>query len=255
MNTSIKSVKKVFFFETEDGYEVLIDKFEDGWAECAVPISAEAEATSIVICIPEVEEFIKFIYGCFTEDSNFKEVLLEAFGYPPDSEFIGIKIKLEDAYRTITAENSAFFDIWKLLDELVKEYVAIVTKNINDNIKEESEKTEKFCDLMSEVDVEFSNDEAEEIYYEKSEDEDVDEGITFYSEFFVAYVQYLIKKERISIQEAIEDTYDMFEELDLYIPEPNEIQLICGYCKYGNEIYQGVVNILLRRFNDELDYL
>ena len=112
MITTIGEVEKYFVFARIDGqYNVIVEGFNDGFAEILVPVSTFREGTKITITIMNKDDFISFIAGCFSKNSNFKEKLFRAYGCTNSTEFLGFKLKIRDKYYLITSENSSVFDI------------------------------------------------------------------------------------------------------------------------------------------------
>ena len=255
MKTTIKKVTKFFMFEEENGFEVAIEGFEDGLAVIEIPVEVDAvpdEGTIYVRAINE-DEYVSFISGCFREDSNFKEELLRVYECKPDTEFLGFKLRVQEVSCTITEENSSIFKIKESLSSMVLTFAQKVIYEANREIYEHSEKIKRLNDILDHTELRFKSYLAEVEYEEQLEGRDIDE--IGYGEDFATYVQYLVS-QGCNISEAVQETYRLFESIGTIDDGDSQIiQFVCQYCLYGEEIVKSYFDILMQKFNDELNNL
>lgn len=256
MKTTIKKVTKFFTFEEENGFEVTIEGFEDGLAVSEIPIevNAVADEGTIYVNVINEDKYASFISGCFREDSNFKEELLRAYECSPDTEFLGFKLKVQEVSCTITEENSSIFKIRESLSSMARTFVKKVMDEANREIYEHNEKLKRVNNILDNTDLRFKSYRAEVEYEEQLEGKDIDE--IGYGEDFATYVQYLVSKGNCNVSEAVQETYRLFESIGAIDDGDSQIiQFVCQYCLYGDEIVKSYFDILMQRFNDELNNL
>ena len=253
MITTIGEVEKYFVFVRLDGeYDVLVEGFNKGFAEISVPVSTFREGSKIIISIMYKDDFISFIAGSFSKESNFKEKLFRAYGCGKDAEFLGFKLKIRDKYCLITSENSSVFDIEEAIMTIASEFAEKLEKGVNEEIDKFNTDVDELNSVLYNVEgIIFTSKSAKEKYEETCE-----ENLYSYAQNFVAYVQYLVIENGKNIGESVERAYEAFER---YWGSPENdgqiMNFICKYCKYGDEIFEAYTEILTQAFADELDNL
>lgn len=252
MKTTIKSVTKFFIFENDDGYEVLIEGFSEGFVEIEVPITLSRGESQISIYSIDESKFISFIAGSFAKDSNFKEKVFRAYGFSSDTEFCGFKLRINEDYCFITKDNSSLFKIKESIINLVYKFTQRIEAQTKAEISEYNSKVDALEKVFESVEeIYFKNDRAEELYERAVEQ--IEEELSGFGVDFIAYVQSFIGKGK-SIHEIVQEAINIFEDVGWQIDEEiSEVQLICKYCKYGDEIYEAYLDIQSKRFGDELE--
>lgn len=254
MKTNIKNVSKVFIFEDNDGYSIYIDGFKDGLVEVEAPISTTRVDGQLVFYIVNPNDFTEFLSGCFNPDSNFKDVLFEAFQCDDSTQFMGFKIKEGDFECTITDKNSSPTRIGEALLKLLADFSQDSDRKYKEAIEEHDKKIAAFYEFLEKLDVIFYSYEAEERYGDVAIGKD--EDYLWYGENFVAHTQYLIEFERYSVPEAVRETYNRFEMItNEGLDGVEALRIITPFCKYGEEIYSVYIEIMVEKFNEELKYL
>lgn len=251
MKTTIKSVNKFFTFENENGYEVLIEGFSDGYIDIEVPITLSSEEGRISIYTINESNFISFIAGSFAKDSNFKEKVFRAYGCSSDTEFYGFRLRINEEYCLIEKDNSSMFKIKESIINLVSKFAKNVSEEANAEITEYNNKVDALEKVLENAEeICFKNDRAEDLYEVASEQ--MDKELSGFGEDFITYVQSFIGKGK-SIYQIVQEAINIFEDIGWDIDEEiREVQFICKYCKYGDEIYEAYLDILAKRFGDEL---
>lgn len=256
MKTTIKSVSKIFVFENEKGFEVIIEGFEDGLAVIEIPIDMQAVANEGIVYIKAINEteYISFISGCFREDSNFREELLRAYECSPDTKFLGFKVRVQEVSCTITEENSSIYKIKESLSNMILTFAKKVIDEANKEISEYKKKLRSLDDILDHTELRFKDYRSEEEYEEHLKGKDIDE--IGYGEDFVTYVQYLVSQRNCNVSTAVQESYRLFESIGAtYDGDFKIIQFICQYCLYGDEIVESYFDILSKKFSDELNDL
>lgn len=205
MKTTIKSVNKLFAFEDEKGFEVIVEGFEDGFAVIEIPIDVRgvSEEGTVYIKIINEDEYVSFISGAFKKDSNFKEELLRAYELSRDTEFLGFKLTVQEAFCIITEENSSIFRIKESLSTMVLDFAKKVVNEANQEISEYNEMLNRVNNILDHTELRFKSYKAEVEYEENLEGRDIDE--IGFGEDFATYVQYLISKGTYSVSEAVQE--------------------------------------------------
>ena len=251
MKTTIKSVKKFFTFESEDGYDILVEGFSDGFVDVELPITLTHEGSKVILYTINEDNFISFIAGCFAKDSNFKEKVFRAYGCNSDTEFCGFRLMINEEFCLITKYNSSVFKIKESILNLVSKFANNVVNEANKEIAEFNSKVEALDEVLENIEtIHFKSDKAEELYLDVVQEKE--DELSGFGETFVAYVQNFIGKGK-SISEIVQEAVNRFEEVGEDINEGiNEVQFVCKYCQYGDEIYKAYLDILTKRFSDEL---
>ena len=250
MITTIGEVEKYFIFVRIDGqYDVLVEGFNKGFAEISVPVSTFCEGSKIIISIMYKDDFISFIAGSFSKESNFKEKLFRAYGCGKDAEFLGFKLKIRDKYCLITSENSSIFDIEEAIMTIASEFAKTLEKGVNEEIDKFNKDVDELNKVLYNVeDIVFTSKSAKEKYEETCE-----ENLYSYAQNFVAYVQYLVIENGKNIGESVERAYEAFERIgEDAAGHINEVQFLCKYCLYGEEIMKAYIDIQTRKFGESL---
>ncbi len=256
MKTTIKNTKKLFEFEDGKGFKIIVEDFEDGLAVIEIPIEAEGAPEESVIYISVIDEdrYEAFISGCFSKESNFREELLKAYECSPDTEFLGFKLKVQEMFCIITEEDSSIFKIKEILSKMVLIFARKILDETNEQIAEYNEMIKKFNDILDHIQLKFKSYRAEEEYEKRLNEKNIEE--IGYGEDFVTYAQYIISQGNCDISEAVQETYKTFDYIgDVDYGNLPIIQFICQYCLYGDEIFKSYLNIIMQKFNDELDDL
>lgn len=255
MKTTIIGIQKFFTFENEDGYEITVKGFSDGVVDVDIPMGISTIGEIMILSNPvdKDDEFIRFIAGCFAKDSNFREEIFRAYGCTSDTEFHGFRLMIDEDSCLITKENSSFFKIKDTIEDFIFKFAQKILDEVNAEVSEFNKKVEALDEVLNSVEtIEFKSDRAEELYmatFEKKEEELMGFGVDF-----VAYVQNFIGKGK-SIPEIVQEAVNRFEEIgEDFIERKEEVRLVCEYCRYGDEIYEACLDILAKRFNDELEY-
>lgn len=250
MKTTITSVKKVFTFEDENGFEIDVQSFNDGLVEIVIPINIWNEGSVIHLEVINEKAYVSFIAGCFAKDSNFKEELFKAYECASDTKFLGFKLVVADTFCIITREKSSLFDIEDSINKFILKFAVRKIEEENRETAIFNSKIEKLDELVENADIEFKNDQAAEEYLERAEGRD-EESIV-YGEKFIALVQYFMGQGD-SILDAVNKTYKMLDDVEEIIEYDIEaIQFICQYCRYGEEIYNVYTDMQMQGFSDEL---
>lgn len=250
MITTIGEVEKYFVFVRLDGqYDVLVEGFNKGFAEISVPVSTFREGSKIIISIMYKDDFISFIAGSFSKESNFKEKLFRAYGCGKDAEFLGFKLKIRDKYCLITSENSSIFDIEEAIMTIASEFAEKLEKGVNEEIDKFNTDVDELNSVLYNVEgIIFTSKSAKEKYEETCE-----ENLYSYAQNFVAYVQYLVIENGKNIGESVERAYEAFERIGEDVAgHINEVQFLCKYCLYGEEIMKAYIDIQTRKFGESL---
>lgn len=250
MITTIGEVEKYFVFVRLDGeYDVLVEGFNKGFAEISVPVSTFREGSKIIISIMYKDDFISFIAGSFSKESNFKEKLFRAYGCGKDAEFLGFKLKIRDKYCLITSENSSVFDIEEAIMTIASEFAEKLEKGVNEEIDKFNTDVDELNSVLYNVEgIIFTSKSAKEKYEETCE-----ENLYSYAQNFVAYVQYLVIENGKNIYESVERAYEAFERIGEDVAgHINEVQFLCKYCLYGEEIMKAYIDIQTRKFGESL---
>lgn len=250
MITTIGEVEKYFVFARIDGkYDVLVEGFNDGFAEISVPVSTFRKGTEITISVMYKDDFISFIAGCFSKKSNFKEKLFRAYGCTSNTEFLGFKLKIGDKYCLITSEKSFIFDIEEAIMSLASEVAETVEKRGNEVIDKLNSNIDEINSVLCNVEgIVFTSESAREKYEETCE-----ENLYSFAQNFVAYVQYLVIENGQNIRESVERAYEAFEKIGENVAgRINEVQFLCKYCVYGDEIMKAYIDIQTRKFSESL---
>lgn len=250
MITTIGEVEKYFVFVRIDGqYDVLVEGFNNGFAEISIPVSTFREGSKIIISIMYKDDFISFIAGSFSKESNFKEKLFRAYGCSKDTEFLGFKLKIRDKYCLITSEKSSVFDIEEAIITLASEFATAIEKGLNEEVDRLNSNVDELNKVLYNVeDIVFTSKRAKEKYEENCE-----ENLYSYAQNFVAYVQYLVIENGQNISKSVEKAYKAFEEIGEDVAgHINEVQFICKYCLYGEEIIKAYIDIQTRKFGESL---
>lgn len=250
MITTIGEVEKYFVFVRIDGqYDVLVEGFNNGFAEISVPVSTFREGSKIIITIMYKDDFISFIAGSFSKESNFKEKLFRAYGCSKDTEFFGFKLKIRDKYCLITSEKSSIFDIEEAIITLTSEFAITIEKGLNEEVDRLNSNVDELNKILYNVqDIVFTSKRAKEKY-----EENCDEDLYRYAKNFVAYVQYLVIENGQNISKSVEKAYEAFEEIGEDVAgHINEVQFLCKYCLYGEEIIKAYIDIQTRKFGESL---
>ena len=254
MATIVKNISKVFFVEDENGYEAIIYGFEEGFVSVQIPINVYKYKDKLIFNVVRGDEFVEFLSGAFKEGSNFKEKICEAYGYKPDTEFLGFKMKLAGITCTITKENSSFYTIKSAIEGILDIYSKALTEEVKQKMYDFNKEQSEFDELINSLDVIFKSDRAEAEYEENFGGRDLE--VLAYGQDFVAYVQYLIRQGIDNVSEAVKMAYKKFDSLDNNITEGlSAIKFVCQYCLYGDEIFKSYFNILMQKANDEIDKL
>ena len=254
MRINIIGVRKSFGFLTEDGIEVFIDDFKDGFAYMEIPTDITEDEDNVYVIILHQKEYAQFISGCFENDSNFKEKLFRAFGCTKETEFRGIRISIQEFCQFITAENSFVIKVEEIIEKLLIDFTVQVLEEKKEEDAIHKERTKEIVKLLDSLDIAFRSDKAED-EYEEAPTEISNEDLG-YGEDFVKYVQYLHREKDQDIFDAVIETYITF--VGYWTVPENDGQImnfICKYCKYGDEIYEAYTEILTQAFADELDNL
>lgn len=253
MITTIGEVEKYFVFARIDGqYNVIVEGFNDGFAEILVPVSTFREGTKITITIMNKDDFISFIAGCFSKNSNFKEKLFRAFGCTKETDFKGIRVSIQEFHQFITVENSFVIKVEEIIKKLLLDFTVQVLKEEQEEDAIHKERTKEIVKLLESLDIAFRSDKAED-EYEEAPTEISDEDLG-YGEDFIKYVQYLHREKDQDIFDAVKETYTTF--VGYWSIPQNDGQImkfICKYCRYGDEIYEAYTEILTQAFADELE--
>lgn len=254
MKTTVKSITKVFIFEDENGCEVLVKNFKDGFVEIDIPISINYDGNVITLRVQEELQLIRFISGCFKEDSNFKQQLFSIYGCDPSTKFNGFKLSIMESSCTIKKENSSRYRIEDAIKALVDTFLQKTTEEINRKKDENNRKIEIFTNFLDKLDVEFKSYQKEEEYENAIEGKE--EDFLYHGETFVAYTQYLIEEIGYNVDEATNKCYERITSTFGKIEDSlDSIRFICQFCKYGEDIYESYSKIIIDEINDELDYL
>ena len=220
---------KMYKFRTQDNQVVLVKQFEDG--------IATIEPTKDY---KNLDEFAKVISGCLDEKSNFKSLLLKAYGHDEDSEFLGIDIIIVGISIFIPAKNMSAEEVIKL----VNEEISYVCGNVGEELVDSTFHS-NYCEFISSIiyseDVEFVSDEAR-FEWEKQLDNfrgsEKGYNIVDFATTFAIYVQYFVRERKkdffVAMDEAIEDiepiTNAEIEEME------EAIYLLTKYWKYREEL-------------------
>ena len=250
MITTIGEVEKYFVFVRLDGqYDVLVEGFNNGFAEISIPVSTFREGSKIIISIMYKDDFISFIAGSFSKESNFKEKLFRAYGCSKDTEFLGFKLKIRDKYCLITSEKSSVFDIEEAIITLASEFAGTLEKGVNEEVDRLNSNVDELNKVLYNVEgIIFTSKSAKEKYEETCE-----ENLYSYAQNFVAYVQYLVIENGKNIRESVERAYEAFEKIGEDVAgRINEVQFLCKYCVYGEEIMKAYIDIQTRKFGESL---
>lgn len=253
MITTIGEVEKYFVFARIDGkYDVLVEGFNKGFAEISVPVGTLCEGTKIIISIMYKDDFISFIAGCFSKKSNFKQKLFRAYGCTSNTEFLGFKLKIKDKYCLITREKSSIFDIEEAIMTIASEFAGTVEKGVNEEIDKFNKDVDELNKVLYNVeDIVFTSKSARDEYAKSCERKP--DKISRYAENFIAYVQYLVIENRESIEESVEKAYEAFQSIGEDVAgRINEVQFLCKYCLYGDDIIKVYIDIQTRKFGESL---
>lgn len=253
MNTNIKSVSKVFFFENDDGYSIFVENFEEGFATVQAPVSVTRVGDNLVFYMVNSDAFVEFLSGCFNADSNFKEQLLSAYQCDPDTEFNGFIVKQGDFECTITGENSSPYKVGETLQNLMVDFANETNQKYWDAENSNNQRVNDFYQFLENLDVDFISFEAEEKFGERAEE--IDEDSLWYGVSFIAYAQYLIRDKHYNVDDAVRETYTQFELIGNDVDGAGAIRFVSQFCKYGEEISDSYTELMMERFNDELDKL
>lgn len=254
MQTVIKSATKYFIFEDEQGYRFLIDDFKDGFVIAEIPINLNISENKIFISLG-IESYASFIAGCFEENSNFKQEIFRVFECDEDTEFLGFILYKEKFSCKITVnDNPTTYKIIEHINEIVKKFGNFTANLINSEIDEYNRKVEETAEILQNTEVRFKSYKAE-MQFEK-EAQGYEEDFVFYGIDFVKLVQYLFYNNNMTIPEAVKQVCDNFSEVGNDVELGFEsIKLITKYCMKGKEIYDAYFEILIQKFNENLDYL
>ena len=254
MRVNIIGVRQSFAFLTDEGFEVYVDDFKDGFAYIEIPVNIVYEESEVDTTILNANEYAKFISGCFRSDSNFKEKVFRAFGCTKDTEFKGFRISIQEVYKFITIEDFSVFKIDEIMDKLLIDFTVQVLREKNEEEAKHEERTRKINKLLDSLDIIFKSDKAEDEYEEVPTA--ISEEDLAYGEDFVKYVQYIHREKDKNIFDAVIETYITFTNF-WDIPENDYLimNFICKYCKYGNEIFEAYTEILAQAFADEISDL
>ena len=253
MITTIGEVEKCFVFVRIDGqYDVIVEGFNEGFAEISVPVNILREQNKVIIYTMYKEDFFSFIAGSFSKKSNFKEKLFRAYGCGKDAEFLGFKLKIREKYCLITSENSSIFKIQEAISTLISEYGKTVRDKVNAEIDNINNNIEELSSILDNIeDLVFTN-RRDRQEYEKSYENNLDKRSAF-AENFIAYVQYFVIKNGQSVEKSVERAYEVFGKVGEDVAgHINEIQFLCNYCLYGDEIIKNCINIQARKFSESL---
>ncbi len=253
MNTNIKNVSKVFFFENDNGYSIWVEDFEDGFAIVQAPVSIARLGDNLIFYMVQSNFFVEFLSGCFNPASNFREQLLSAYQCDSDIEFIGFKVKQGDFECTITGENSSPYKIGETLQSLLVDFSNDTNQKYWAAENSNNQKVSEFYQFLENLDVDFISFEAEEKYGERAGE--IDEDSLWYGVSFIAYTQYLIREEHYNVHDAVRETYTQFELIGNDMNGAGSIRFVGQFCKYGEEISDNYAELMMERFNDELEKL
>ena len=254
MRVNIIGVRQSFAFLTDEGFEVYVDDFKDGFAYIEIPTDITYKDENVYVMVLNLKEYAQFISGCFENGSNFKEKLFRAYGCTKNTEFKGFRISIQEFYQFITVEDSFVIKVEEIIKKLLLDFTVQVLKEELEEDDKQEERTRKINKLLESLDIAFRSDKAED-EYEEAPTEISDEDLG-YGENFVKYVQYLHREKDQDIFDAVIDAYITFER---YWGSPENdgqiMNFICKYCKYGDEIFEAYTEILTQAFADELDNL
>ena len=253
-NTTINSISTIIFFENEEGYGISIEDFDEGFATVQIPISLVPYDNKLILCIVNGDAFVNFISGCFSKESNFKEMLFKAFDCDSDAEFIGFKLMQGEFIGTVTEENSSPYKIDEVLKSLLNSFTTAAENQLKEATDQYNQKVNSLFDFIDGLEIDFNSFRAEEEYEELAEGRD--EESLGYGENFIAYAQYLIRDKHYNVPEAVSETYEQLELIgNRDWDGVDSIRFICKFCKYGDEILASYIVLMMGKVNDELDKL
>lgn len=254
MRTMIKKVTRTVMFETDNGFGVDVDGFENGVVIVEIPVAILPVDETIYIRAMSEDEYVSFIEGCFATTSNFKEELFKAYECSSDTEFLGFELRVQELSCTITNSNCSESSIREAIKNLLLNYAKMVIEEKNDEEDEYNRKMKKTKEILDKREITFRSHQAKTQYEQAPERKTmVDIG---YGEAFVKYVQYLLEQDGYDILAAVNETYELFGYLEIVgNGNLNPIQFISKYCLYGDEIYSSYLGMIMQRFSDELNDL
>ena len=254
MKVNIIGVRKSFSFLTDEGFEIFVDDFKDGFAYIEIPTDITYKDENVYVVALNLKEYAQFISGCFENGSNFKEKLFRAYGCTKNTEFKGFRISIQEFYQFITVEDSFVIKVEEIIKKLLLDFTVQVLKEELEEDAKQEERTRKINKLLDSLDIIFKSDKAEDEYEEAPTA--ISEEDLAYGENFVKYVQYIHREKDKNIFDAVIETYITFTNF-WDIPENDYLimNFICKYCKYGNEIFEAYTEILAQAFADEISDL
>lgn len=257
MATIVTNVSKTVVFQDSNKNCIQVCNFKDGFVYLYMEIKIlVTENGAKNIEISNEEELVQFISGCFEEESNFKEVLFEAFNIDENTQFNGFLLPMGEK---IEKENSDIWSIEEVLHNVITEYAKKLSEYTENSIKETQEKYDEIIDTIEDIGFECKDEsqiqEVKELI-ENLEEENEEIQIAI---IFASYTINLIRKENLEFSQAADKAY---EEIERYVFKKitkenlqKTINWLEKYWKYGYEIKEWYINRTMKEFNGFADML
>lgn len=230
MTTTVTETSTLVSFTDSNGNGLEVFDVKDGWADIELPIEEDPEGNEYYKLGKLANEYIEFISGCFTEESNFKKILFEKFGKDPNSEFKGFKVTIEDhKERYINAENSNIFQIGMMFETWTEEYNESIEKKLTDIKEELITGIDRIQEIWKKIPNVVPN------YEEAIKEDSIVMSLGF---DFIINMENVLNYEHLEFSQAAEQVYKFFkDELNIDVHLENEtMKFVEKYWTRGEEI-------------------
>lgn len=249
MTTTVTKTSILVSFKDSNGNGLEVVNVEDGWAVIELPIEADEEGDDFYKLEQYSNEYIEFISGCFTEESNFSKILFEKFRINPNSEFKGFKVIIEDIKeKYIDAKNSNIFQIGELFETLLEEYNEEMKNKIEDIKEKLTIGLNRIQEEWEQIPILIPN-------YEEAIKEDavaVQMGFNF-----IINMEMIINYEDKKFSQAADQVYSFFkDQLEWDVETENKtIKFMEKYWIHGEELKKWYENRQTKKFKKFTDLL